>query len=248
MQPPLESPDNPLVKDLLALHDARGRRAAGQVLVEGRRAIDGCLAAGWVPAVLLIRQGEEVPAGWPPARAMGPRVATRLSQAATPPGYLAAFPLPDAGTLDPAAGGLVLAEVADPGNTGTLIRTAAALGLRQVVTVGGADPWGAKVVQSTAGALPLVRLHVLPPATGLEPLAGGAPRTALVVRGGVAPGDLPAGPRWVVVGGEARGIPDAWLATCEERLTLPMPGGTESLNAAVAGSIAAYLLAVGPGR
>jgi TrmH family RNA methyltransferase len=52
------------------------------------------------------------------------------------------------------------------------------------------------------------------------------------------------GPRWLVVGGEANGIPAEWLAVCGERLTLPMPGGTESLNAAIAGSIAAYLLSV----
>ncbi len=240
----LESPDNPLVKELLRLHDPRGRREAGRLVVEGRRAIDGCLAAGWHPVVLLVRQGEDIPPTWPEVRAMSPRVAARLSQASTPSGYLAAFALPDPGPVDPAAGGVVLADVADPGNTGTLIRTAAALGLRQVVCLGGADPWSSKVVQSTAGALPLVRVWTPPIAEGLTGLAGGAPRTALVVHGGSHPRSLAPGPRWVVVGGEARGIPDAWLAQCDERLTLPMPGGTESLNAAVAGSIAAYLVAM----
>lgn len=242
MTPPLISPDNPLVKELVALHESRGRRAAQRVLVEGRRAIDGCLQAGWAPEHLLIEDGRPVPEGWPPSRAMGPRVAARLSQASTPSGYLASFPLPDPGPLDVALGGLVLAEVADPGNVGTLIRSAAALGLRQVVVCGGADPWSAKVMQSTAGAMPLVRVHVLPVETGLAPLAGGAPRTALVVRGGRAPAELSAGPRWVVVGGEARGIPTSWIGDCDEQLTLPMPGGTESLNAAVAGSMAIYLL------
>ena len=101
------------------------------------------------------------------------------------------------------------------------------------------------MAQSTAGALPLVRIWTPAVAEGLTPLAGGAPRTALVVQGGRSPRDLASGPRWVVVGGEARGIPEAWLAQCDDHLTLPMPGGTESLNAAVAGSIAAYLVATG---
>jgi TrmH family RNA methyltransferase len=65
---------------------------------------------------------------------------------------------------------------------------------------------------------------------------------ALVARGGDAPERLPRRPRWLVVGGEAHGIPESWLPRCDERLTLPMPGGTESLNAAVAGAIACWLL------
>ena len=68
-----------------------------------------------------------------------------------------------------------------------------------------------------------------------------------MVSGGVVPTALARGPRWLVVGGEANGVPPEWLAACAERLTLPMPGGTESLNAAMAGSIAAYLLCVGAG-
>jgi TrmH family RNA methyltransferase len=171
---------------------------------------------------------------------MGERVAVRLSQASTASGYLAAFPEPPAPAIDLSLGGIVLVGVADPGNAGTLIRTAAALALSQVVVAGGADPWATKVVQASAGAIAAVRL--ITQISGPEALAGGAPRCALVVSGGSPPAALIPGPRWLVIGGEANGIPDDWLAACEERLTLPMPGGTESLNAAVAGSIAAYLL------
>jgi tRNA G18 (ribose-2'-O)-methylase SpoU len=62
-----------------------------------------------------------------------------------------------------------------------------------------------------------------------------------VVAGGADPAMAPAGPRWVVVGSEAHGIRADWLACCEERLTLPMRG-VESLNAAIAGAIACYVL------
>ena len=237
----LTSPDNPLVRRLVACQDPRKRREEGLVVVEGRRAIDGCLSAGWLPAHLLVREDLTPPAHWPPATPMGARVADRLSQASSPSGYLAAFPEPVVPALDIHAGGLLLAGVADPGNTGTLIRTAAALALPQVVIAGGADPWAAKVVQATAGSIAAVTIHIL--GDHPELLTGGAPRCALVVSGGQPPSALKPGPRWLVVGGEANGIPERWLATCAEHLTLPMPGGTESLNAAVAGSIAAYLLA-----
>ncbi len=242
---PLASPDNALVKDLRALHKSEGRHAAGAFLVEGRRAIDGFLAGGRQPDVLLRPVGEPAPAEWPPAREVGPRVAARLSQSTTPSGWFARFAIPDPGPLDAAAGGLVLVGVGDPGNVGTLIRSAAAFGLAQVAMAGGADPWSHKVVQASAGALATVRVHVLDPAGGLTPLRGGARISALVVAGGQDPATVAAARRWLVVGSEAHGLPDAWLGDQVERLTLPMPGPTESLNAAVAGSIACYLLARG---
>jgi TrmH family RNA methyltransferase len=233
----IASPDNPLVKRLLHCHDARGRRSEGLVLVEGLRLVGDCLAAGWTPVHLLVREGEAVPEHWPAPTTISARVAQRLSQAATASGYLAAFPLPSPARLDPALGGLVLAGIADPGNLGTLLRSAAAFGVRQVALAGGADPWSAKALQSTAGAV--ARLALRPGAIPQD--VAGARLCALVVAGGRPPEALPRQPRWLVVGGEANGIPEEWRAVCAEQCTLPMPGGTESLNAAVAGSIALYL-------
>ncbi len=234
----IQAVDNPLVKELVVLHDASGRRAVGSFLVEGRRAIAGLLAAGWTPRRLCVREGEEVPADWPVVTTLGERAAKRASTASTPSGYLAVFALPDPGRFDPAAGGLVLAGVSDPGNLGTLLRTAAAFAVGQVVCVGGADPFAAKAVQASAGAIAAVRLFR---PQGWNELAGGAPLTALVPRGGSAPAGLPAVRRWLVVGGEADGIPAEGLAVCSERLSLPMPGAAvESLNAAVAGAIALW--------
>lgn len=238
----IRAADNPLVKQLAALHDAAGRRAANAFLIEGRRAIDGLLQAGWKPLQLLVREGLEIPAAWPEPVVLGERAAAKASAASTPSGYLAVFPLPEAPPLDRAAGGLVLAGVSDPGNLGTLLRTAAAFGVRQVVCAGGADPFGSKAVQSSAGAIAALHLHRCTDATVLT---GGAPLCALVPRGGLPPDDCPSGARWLVVGGEADGIPDAWLAACTQRLTLPMPGAAvESLNAAVAGAVAMYALLV----
>ena len=234
----IQAVDNVLVKELVALHDAAGRRTSGSFLVEGRRAITGLLAVGWTPLRLCVRAGEEVPEDWPVVITLGERAARRASAASTPSGYVASFALPDPGVLDPAAGGLILAGVADPGNLGTLLRTAAAFAVGQVVCFGGADPFAPKAVQASAGAIAAVRLFRL---QAWGELAGGAILTALVPRGGVVPADMKPGRRWLVVGGEADGIPAEGLAASAERLSLPMPGSSvESLNAAVAGAIAMW--------
>jgi TrmH family RNA methyltransferase len=243
----LTSTDNTLIKALARLDQARERRDQGLFLVEGRRAIATMLDHGRTPVHLFRRDDVAHPDGWPEATTVSARVAERLSQASSPSGLVAAFPLPDTGTLGAealAAGGLVLVSVGDPGNLGTLIRTAAAMGVRRIVCVDGADPFAPKAVQSTAGTLALVAITCLSEAAALTTLLaeGAAPCCALVVRGGVAPKDLPAGPRWLLVGSEAHGLAEAWMAGARQRLTLPMPGGAESLNAAIAGSIALYLL------
>jgi RNA methyltransferase, TrmH family len=240
----ITSVDNPLIKRLRRLHDVRHRRTDGTFLVEGQRAIAAFLVHGWRPRELLIGDGLSEPAEWAGLAAVrvSSGVLDKLSLADTPSGYLASFALPAPAALDPAAGGLVLHGIADPGNLGTLIRCAAAFAVRQVLLVGGTDPFAYKVVQASAGELAAIALHRVEPAQGLKPLAGGAPCCALVVRGGSDPTDLPRRPRWLVVGSEAHGLDEAALAACAERVTLPMPGGTESLNAAMAGAIACYAL------
>ena len=234
----ISAADNPLIKQLARLGEASERRNQGLFLAEGLRLIDAFIQAGWQPVHLLVRDDETLPPGWPAAITVSARVAQRLSRATSASGYVAAFALPSVPALNPAAGGLVLVGVADPGNMGTLIRSAAAFGRRQIIVDGGADPFGPKAVQASAGALALV--HLFNGDASLLP--SDARACALVVSGGQPPSAFSAGPRWLVIGGEANGIPPAWLERCAERLTLPMPGGTESLNAAVAGSIAAYVL------
>ena len=241
----LTAPDNPLIKRLAQLADPAGRREQQAFLAEGLRLIDGFIQAGWQPLHLLVREDLAVPPGWSSdgrtVTRVGARVVQRLSSASTASGFIAVFALPTPPELDPIAGGLVLTGVADPGNVGTLIRSAAAFGMRQILLDGGADPFGPKTVQASAGALALVAIH----RGSFDRLQGGAPCCALVVSGGKPPTDLPPGPRWLVVGGEANGVPPPWLDFCSDLVTLPMPGGTESLNAAIAGSIVAYVLSVG---
>jgi len=148
---------------------------------------------------------------------------------------------PMAGT--PAPGALVLASVADPGNVGTLVRSAEAAGLTEVWVCGqSADPHSPKAVRASAGSILRVPVHVRTDVTTtLEELrhvgwhlvatAAGAPCIDDVV--------LPPGTA-MVLGSEAHGLDPAVLAGINVRVSIPMAGEVESLNVAVAGSLLAF--------
>lgn len=130
--------------------------------------------------------------------------------------------------------GLALWRVADPGNVGTLVRAADALGPAFVaVSAGSADPTGPKAMRASMGAL--FRVPVIP----FDEAPGR--RIALVARGGVAPAELDlSGPTAFVLGAEREGLTAEVLASCEERMTIPVAATAESLNVAMAGTIALY--------
>ena len=132
--------------------------------------------------------------------------------------------------------GLALWHVGDPGNVGTLIRSAAALGPAFVaLSDGSADATGPKALRASMGALFRVRLLAFDDAPGR--------RIALVAHGGVQLAELDlAAPTTFVLGAEREGLPESVLVTCEERATIPLAPGSESLNVATAGAIALYEL------
>ena len=179
-----------------------------------------------------------------------PEVLARATDTVTPRGVAAVarrVEVPVDAALEAAARGplaLVLVDVADPGNAGTLVRAAEASGAAAVIfCAGSVDPSNGKCVRASAGAL----FHVPIAAGGevgavLERLGElGVLRTATVVHGGT-PYDAVdlTGPVALVLGSEAHGLPEPALAAVDERLTIPMDGRSESLNVAMAGSILCF--------
>jgi TrmH family RNA methyltransferase len=133
---------------------------------------------------------------------------------------------------------LALWRVADPGNVGTLLRSADAFGAGVALSTGCADPTGPKAVRASMGSLFRVPLAEFDAARGR--------RIALVPRGGVALPELELdGEVVLVLGAEREGLPEAVLAECDGRASIPQPGGGESLNVAMAGTVALYELARG---
>ena len=143
---------------------------------------------------------------------------------------------------------LVADGISDPGNMGTILRTAAALGLAGVITtVGSADLYGPKVVRSSAGAIVRIRaLGGVQPAEVIHAAKDSRRSTVVLdgraseqVFGALAKGSIPANAVWVV-GSEAHGAASEFIEAADLLTALPMPGGTESLNAAVSISVALY--------
>lgn len=176
------------------------------------------------------------------------RVMARLSDQPAPPGILAVVRTPDLSATPPVDGSLlVLDGVSDPGNVGTLIRTATALGVG-VVSIGGADPFGPKAVRASAGTCYRARLHraeaLVDVAGALR--AGGRPLLGLAAEGERTLHDVAdslQGTGFVlVVGAEPDGIPAEARRTLDGLVRIPMQGGVESLNVAAAAAIALHAL------
>jgi RNA methyltransferase, TrmH family len=168
---------------------------------------------------------------------VGERALRRLSTTTSPQSPVAVVATP-AAVIPPSGRLLVAWEVGDPGNAGTMVRSAAAFGFGYVAGPGTADTWSPKVVRASAGGHFRTTLGACSTVSDLNP-----DRSRLVVaavpRGGSAPGPLPADAA-VLIGNEAHGLADDVLAECDELVTIPMAGGFESLNAGVAGAIIAY--------
>lgn len=242
----INSRQNPHIKALTALKKPAGRRAQGKFIVEGLRACHAIVEAGWQPIGLYVEQEmlENAKKLFPDGEItlISKPVMEKLTQATSPSGILGIFKLPKKPKLEKLGSGIVLAEMADPGNMGTLIRTCAAMGFKSVVVIGGVDPWSHKVVQASAGTIAQVVIF----SWSWEKLLKNKADTqlvALVARDGQKPESITGDKTLLMVGNEAHGLPKEWISVCDKKVTLPMSGKAESLNAAVAGSVALYLLA-----
>jgi TrmH family RNA methyltransferase len=154
-----------------------------------------------------------------------------------PPRVIGVFRLADLPRADLPKVGLALWHVGDPGNVGTLIRAADALGPAFIALSDGcADPTGPKALRASVGAVFRVPLTSFAAAPGR--------RVALVSHGGIPlAGVHLAEPCVFVLGAEREGLPAEVLAECELQATIPLAPEAESLNVAIAGAIALYELA-----
>jgi RNA methyltransferase, TrmH family len=207
------------------LADRRWREKLGLFVAEGEDLVEAAAAGGIEPVELLVA-GETVE---PELLAE----VSALAHAARVIGVYRRADLPRGPGVDT---GLALWRVGDPGNVGTLLRAADALGPAYVALSSGcADPTGPKALRASAGAIFRV------PTCGFDE----APRPwiALVPQGGDRLSELAAkGSATFVLGSERGGIPDEVLAKCEARATIPQRPSAESLNVAMAGTIALYEL------
>jgi TrmH family RNA methyltransferase len=189
-------------------------------VAEGEDLVGAALEAGLEPVELLVAD-----------QTIAPELLAEVSTLPHPARMIGVFRRADLPAFSQRPVGLALWRVADPGNVGTLIRTADAFGASVELAGGCADPTGPKALRASAGAV--FRVPVGDAAAGR--------RVALVAHGGRPLGEVELGEQTVfVLGAEREGLPEAVLAGCDETATISIPGEAESLNVAAAGAIALY--------
>lgn len=249
---------NPTVKFLRSLREKKHRKAAGKFLAEGLRLLTDARESGHLPEILVMAEGREA---HPLLAALETEVVrhggevietsaeilAKITGKDNPQAVCGVFAEFDTGlaALDRCAAKiwLVAQALRDPGNLGTMLRTGDAVGAGGLILIDDcADPFSAEAVRASMGAvftqqiaqarweefLPWLR-------SGPGQLVAASLRDAVPYRG--APY---AAPCFILVGNESRGLPEDYEAACDLRVTMPMKGRADSLNAAVAGAVLAY--------
>ena len=252
----VESKDNARLKELRKALAAAGRSAQGRVGIEGPHLLEEALRAGLRMTTIFVAQGAEllldalsVPPETEilrlPAKLLDSALATE-----TPQPIAALVEPPDWSwphILDARRKGatliVVLAGIQDPGNLGTILRSAEAFGADGVVSLPGTvSAWNPKAVRASAGSVFRVPLLAVSERECLEELHEAGVKILATTVHAAQPAELVdmCGPVALIIGNEGNGVADELAAKADARITIPCPGPVESLNAAVAASVLLY--------
>ena len=244
----ISSRDNPLLQRLRRLaQDGGAYRREGQVWIEGEHLCAALRARGAAAVQAVVSEAAwDQPrlrelAGWAARVVLVPEALFKgLSTLGSPAPLGFVIELPATATLQPGVGGVVLDRVQDPGNAGSILRSAAAFGFGQVLALKGSVAlWSPKVLRAGMGAHFGLRLVEGLDEAALDGL--GLPLLATSSHEGVPLPEaiLPHPCAWVL-GHEGQGVGADLLARCAQRLRIPQPGGEESLNVAAAAAVCLY--------
>ena len=254
---------NDTVKYLRSLRDKKHRKREGKFLAEGLRLLTDARESGRLPEVLVMASGRE---GHPllaeledATEAAGGEVIetsaeilSKITGKDNPQAVLGVFAEFDTGLagIDRTAAPiwLVAQALRDPGNLGTMLRTGDAVGAGGLILIDDcADPFSAEAVRASMGAVFTQGIAQAPWSEfiawlrqGEAQLVAASLRDAVPYRG--APYRAPC---FILVGNESRGLPEDYEAVCDLRVTLPMLGRADSLNAAMAAAVLAYEVLAG---
>lgn len=233
------------------LHRHTGRRRAARFLAEGPNLVEAALRRGLVCEIFATESAADRFAallGGSPVEIVTDKAAKALSDTVTPVGLVAVCSLPGVTLSDVLdAKPTLLAvpvEISEPGNAGTLIRVADAMGADAVVLAGDSvDPYNGKCLRASAGSIFSIPVVSHPDAMGAvtQISAAGLHVLSTVLDGTVSLDDVElSGPTAWLFGPEAHGLPSALVELATARVRIPMPGEAESLNIASAAAICLY--------
>ncbi len=239
----ISSKDNATVKFVKKLADKKFRDESRKFVVEGMRGV--CDIMSYAPGLIdsvIVR--EDKIGMYANELVVTDRVFKTLCETETSQGVLAVVNIPQAKRIS-CDYVLYLDGIRDPGNLGTLIRTACAAGYNDIILRGCADPYSGKTVRSTMSAI--VKVNITTAETDVEDLK----KSGYTVIGADMGGEDLFGKTFsvekankicIVVGSEANGMSDEIRQSCDIIVGIPMEGDIESLNAGVSGAIMMYNL------
>ena len=251
---PITSVRNRRVVEAAALARRRDRRDRGRYLVEGPNAVDEAVTEGHVETVFATADLAPRYRGRAEVVEVADHVLARLADSRAPQGVVAVARMVTSRLQDVVGRGVlvVLVDPADPGNAGTILRTADAAGATGIVLAGDAvDPFNPKAVRASTGSI----CH-LPPVVdvSVEDVVDACRAVDQWVvaldTGGARDVEALAGdarPVAVLLGNEAHGLPPAVRAMADDVLSVPTYGRAESLNLAAAAAVTLYTAARGRG-
>lgn len=241
----IKSTANSRIKAVASLKDSSKRREIGRFVAEGVRIVKD---SPLTPVEVYVTEDN---------RSFGERyenvcntfivsdeVFAKISDTKSPQGVLAVYDIPKTKCVAPKGDyAIVLDGVTDPGNVGTVIRTAAACGFKDVYLVESADPYAPKVVRSSMGGVFRVQINIGERNEVIAILKDSGREICTLDMGGESVFDAKiAFPVALVLGSEARGVSEEFTQASDKVLALPMKDDTESLNAGISAGVAMYLI------
>ena len=254
----INSLTNPVIKSLRALHDRKRRKAAGLFLAEGMRIVTEALELGWTPEHLVFLEGrdddpmvrrliKQAETSGADVIMVSAAVLSKLSRKDNPQMVLASFSEhwadPAQPFNDPDGCWLALDRVRDPGNLGTILRTADAAAAAGVILIGECcDAYSVEAVRASMGAvfnMPITSMSEAEFLAHSQRYQGDIIGTALPASVDYRTPKWPA-PMILIMGNEQAGLTQALMDCATQLIRMPMLGRSDSLNLAVATGIALY--------
>lgn len=243
----ITSPQNRQIKHWKKLLTKKGRQQSGTYLLEGVHLFEEAQKAGVELLAVICEEGRvfDIPQEVP-QYTLPPTLFAQLTETEQPQGIIVEVALPTwdfATQLEQSSSFLLLDGIQDPGNVGTILRTAAAAGVDLVLLgKGTVDLGNSKVVRASMGALfhlPIVEVDLLTCIPALK--AAGVTIVGTTPHDGIYTYDYPFPKKVaIVLGNEGRGISDSVLAHIDQAVIVPMPGVAESYNVAVTTGMVLY--------
>lgn len=238
---PITSLQNPTIKLIRSLDERKNRRERGLFVAEGIAMLERALELDWKPDILLSTRPQQL---WEDVKPLivSDKVMAELSAQNNPLDVLAVFKTRYERGVRPEGVWLVLEEIRDPGNLGTILRTTEAAGITGILLAGECcDPYSPESVRASTGSVFAAKMAHMPKDKLVDLIKGWPGDSVATVMG--AKQDYRTSykqPTLIIMGSETRGLSQPVQAICSKLVRIPMAKGVESLNVATAAALMMY--------